>query len=66
MRRRFLSQRFDNEEREGWSHFVVPLTGDDRWVREGAAISTANFTTIGFDSWGTPPLRIRIDGLTIQ
>ena len=47
MRCRFLSQRFDNEEREGWSRFVVPLAGDARWVREGAAISTANFITIG-------------------
>ena len=62
----FLSQRFNNEEREGWSRFVVPIAGDDQWVHEGAAISTLNFLTIGFDSWGTPPLRIWIDGLTIH
>jgi parallel beta-helix repeat protein len=61
-----LSQRFNNEEREGWSRFVVPIAGDDLWLRKGAAISTANYLTIGFDSWGAPPLRIWIDGLTIQ
>ena len=31
-----------------------------------ASITTVNFLTIGFDSWGAPPLRIWLDGLAIK
>jgi parallel beta-helix repeat protein len=62
----FLSQPFHNEEREGWRRFEVPLAGDEQWVREGPALATVNYLTIGFDSWGAPPLRIWIDGLYFQ
>ena len=55
-----------NEARDGWTYFTVPLKGDDLWKREGHAIATVNFLTIGFDSWGAPPLRIWLDGLAIQ
>jgi parallel beta-helix repeat protein len=62
-----LSHRPNNEEREGWSRFEVPLAGDSRWSRSGAyKITTVVHLTIGFDSWGASPLRIWIDGLSIQ
>jgi hypothetical protein len=62
----FLSSPPYNEAREGWSYFAVPLAGDGQWQREGADLSTANFLSIGIDSWGAPPLRIWIDGLALE
>ena len=61
-----LAQPPYNEAREGWTYFVVPLSGDDQWKREGTELETANYLTIGFDSWGAPPLRIWIDGLALK
>jgi parallel beta-helix repeat protein len=58
-----MSQRPNSEEREGWSYFKVPLAGSDLWKREGADLESLNYLTLGFDSWGAPPLRIWIDGL---
>ena len=29
-------------------------------------LATANWLTIGFDSWGAPPLRIWLDGLAFK
>ena len=58
-----MSQRPNSEEREGWSYFTVPLAGSDLWKREGADLGSLNYLTLGFDSWGAPPLRIWIDGL---
>ncbi|MGE5191942.1 MAG: right-handed parallel beta-helix repeat-containing protein [Deltaproteobacteria bacterium] len=62
----FLSAPPYNEAREGWYYFAVPLAGDEKWQREGAALSTANFLSIGVDSWGAPPLRMWIDGLALE
>ena len=62
----FLSQPPYNEAREGWTYFAVPLAGDEQWQREGADLATAHWLTIGFDSWGAPPLRIWLDGLALQ
>jgi hypothetical protein len=62
----FLSQRFNNEEREGWTYFAVPLSGSDVWKREGGPMAVLNYLTIGFDSWGAPPLRIWVDGLALK
>lgn len=61
-----LSQRPNNEEREGWSYLVVPLAGDETWKREGPELSTVRYLTLGFDSWGAPPLRIWIDGMALK
>jgi parallel beta-helix repeat protein len=61
-----MSQRPNNEEREGWSYFAVPLSGDKSWLRDGKPIEVLNYLTIGFDSWGAPPLRIWIDGMAIK
>ncbi|MCU0959454.1 MAG: right-handed parallel beta-helix repeat-containing protein [Pirellulaceae bacterium] len=61
-----LSSRPNNEEREGWSYFVVPLAGNDQWERTGDLPKTLNFVTIGCDSWGAPPLQIWIDGMSLQ
>ena len=62
----FLSQPPYNEAREGWTYFAVPLAGDQKWKREGPDLKVANFLSIGFDSWGAPPLRIWIDGLALE
>lgn len=62
-KRDLLSQPPYNEAREGWSYYAVPLAGDATWQRTGDDIETVNFLTIGFDSWGAPPLRIWLDGL---
>jgi len=61
-----LSSRPNNEEREGWSYFVVPLAGDDRWERTGDLPAKLNYVTIGCDSWGAPPLRIWLDGISVR
>jgi parallel beta-helix repeat protein len=62
----FLSSPPFNEAREGWYYFAVPLAGDARWQRAGADLTTANYLTIGVDSWGAPPLRMWIDGLALE
>ena len=36
------------------------------WKREGAALRRLDYFTIGFDSWGAPPLKIWIDGLSLR
>ncbi len=65
-RKDLLSSPPYNEARDGWTYFSVPLEGDELWKREGSKITTVNFLTIGFDSWGMPPLRIWLDGLSIK
>ncbi|KKL83008.1 hypothetical protein LCGC14_1979070 [marine sediment metagenome] len=61
-----MSQRPNNEEREGWSYFKVPLDGDNEWKLEGKVPDSIEYFTIGFDSWGAPPLSIWIDGLSVR
>jgi parallel beta-helix repeat protein len=61
-----MSQRPNNEDREGWSYFVVPLAGNPSWKRTGDSLTTANYLTIGFDSWGAPPLHFWIDGMALK
>ena len=61
-----MSQRNNNEEREGWSYFVVPLAGSATWKCAGEAPATLNYLTLGFDSWGAPPLHFWIDGLGLK
>jgi parallel beta-helix repeat protein len=62
-KRDLLSQPPYNEAREGWTYFAVPLAGDALWDRSGDEIETAHELTIGFDSWGAPPLQIWMDGM---
>jgi len=62
----FMSARPNNEDREGWSYLVVPLAGNEQWERKGELPATLNWLTIGFDSWGAPPLWIWIDGMSIR
>ena len=61
-----MSQRPNNEEREGWTDFTVPLAGDQQWKLQGSVPRSLESLTIGFDSWGAPPLRIWIDGLSFH
>jgi parallel beta-helix repeat protein len=62
----FMSARPNNEDREGWSYLVVPLAGSEQWERKGELPATLNWLTIGFDSWGAPPLWIWLDGMSIR
>jgi parallel beta-helix repeat protein len=55
-----------NEARDGWRYVAVPLAGDRVWKREGEDLAVANYLTIGFDTWEAPPLRIWLDGLTLE
>jgi hypothetical protein len=61
-----MSGRPNNEDREGWSYLVVPLAGSDQWERKGELPATLNYLTIGFDSWGAPPLWIWLDGMSLR
>ena len=61
-----MSQRPNNEEREGWTYFKVPLKGNDDWKLEGELPKSVKYLTIGFDSWGAPPLKIWIDGMSLR
>ena len=61
-----MSNPPNNEEREGWTRFLVPLAGDAQWTRQGPEIATVNYLTIGFDSWGGAPWRVSIDGLFLE
>jgi parallel beta-helix repeat protein len=61
-----LSSPSYNEAREGWTYIVVPLRGDSLWKHDGAELAVVNYLTIGFDSWGAPPLRVWIDGLAFK
>jgi parallel beta-helix repeat protein len=65
-RQDLLSNPPYNEARDGWTYIKVPLKGDELWKHEGDEIATVDFLTIGFDSWGTPPLLIWLDGLAIE
>lgn len=53
------------EAREGWLRVEAPLAGGDGWKRTGDALAEATAIGIGFDSWGAPPLDIRLDGLHV-
>lgn len=64
--RDFLSAPPYNEAREGWTHFAVPLEGNDDWRRSGAAIGAVQSIEFGFDSWGAPPLVMWVDGLGVK
>jgi parallel beta-helix repeat protein len=56
----------DNEGREGWRLFEIALDGDDRWQRDGELPRNIRAVSLGFDSWGAPPLRLWIDGLGLE
>ncbi|MEN9554763.1 MAG: hypothetical protein RLZZ232_1049 [Planctomycetota bacterium] len=56
----------DNEGRDGWRLFEIPLGGDTRWNRIGKLPATVTGISLSFDSWGAPPLKLWIDGLNID
>jgi parallel beta-helix repeat protein len=61
-----LSHPPDNEGRDGWTYFAVPLRGDDVWKPEGEPIDAVGQLRFGFDSWGAPTLEIWLDGVAIR
>jgi len=44
----------------------VPLADGEDWKRERPEIEQVNWITLGFDSWGAPPLSFWIDGLGLK
>jgi hypothetical protein len=42
----------------------VPLGGGEGWKQTGVLPSRLEWLSLGFDSWGAPPLQIWIDGLS--
>lgn len=63
--RDLLASPPSTEAREGWLRVEAPLDGGDGWRRTGGMPKEAATIGIGFDSWGAPPLDIRLDGLRI-
>jgi len=54
------------ESREGWLRIEAPVAGGEGWVRSGERLTEVSGLGLGFDSWGAPPLEIRIDGLHLD
>jgi Right handed beta helix region/PKD domain len=63
--------------RDDWNLIQVPLAGGEHWKAEdapekaasggaGGAPATLNWLVLGVDSWGNPPLDVRVDGLVIR
>jgi hypothetical protein len=59
-----LGQPAETEAREGWTFIRVPLASDVDWKRTGESVESLQWLSLGFDSWGAPPLEIWIDGLS--
>lgn len=64
--RDLLQQPARSEARDGFALVAVPLAGDALWSRDGPALERVEWITVGFDSWGAPPLVIWIDGLALR
>ncbi len=64
--RDLMRETGDNEAREGWRLFEIPLRGDERWQLDGELPAVARGLSLGFDSWGAPTLRLWIDGLALE
>jgi hypothetical protein len=60
-----VGQPAETEAREGWTFIRIPLAGDEHWQRTGVPLETMQWLSLGFDSWGAPPLEIWIDGLSL-
>jgi hypothetical protein len=54
------------EAREGWTYFQVPLAGSAEWKRSEGVLTDLAGVSLGFDSWGAPPLVIWVDGLSVK
>lgn len=62
----FMRELEYNEAREGWRRLEIPLQSDERWKVDGEVPKTITAITLSFDSWGAPPLKLWIDGLSIE
>ena len=64
--RDLMREADNNEARDGWRLFEIPLQGNDRWQRDGELPARLRAVSLAFDSWGAPPLKIWIDGLAVE
>lgn len=62
----FMRELDNNEAREGWRRLEIPLQSDHRWKVDGDLPQAVTAITLSFDSWGAPPLKLWIDGLSIE
>lgn len=59
------------EKADDWRLFRVPLRpgyrpGDQRWQQSGEVPTRLAAISIAVDSWGAPPLKLWLDGLSLQ
>lgn len=55
--------------RDEWMPLDAPLAGGEGWRAEcgpGGPPATLQWLTLGLDSWGSPPLDVWLDGLTLR
>ncbi|RLS37342.1 MAG: hypothetical protein DWH82_11130 [Planctomycetota bacterium] len=64
--RDLMREMENNEAREGWRLFAIPLLGDERWQTEGDLPKMVTGVSLCFDSWGAPALRLWLDGLGLE
>lgn len=62
----FMRELEYNEAREGWRRLEIPLQSDERWKVDGEVPKTITAISLAFDSWGAPPLKLWIDGLSME
>jgi hypothetical protein len=59
------------EKADDWRLLTVPVTenavkADSRWQRIGPVPARLRAISIAVDSWGAPPLKLWLDGLSLQ
>lgn len=64
--RDLMQEQAYNEAREGWRLLSVPLADSPNWTYEGDQLSSIDYFTLGFDSWGGDPLEIWLDGIILE
>jgi parallel beta-helix repeat protein len=56
----------DSESREGWLRLAIPLRGDAAWSTEGELPQSIERFSLGFDSWGSDPFVVWLDGIQFE
>jgi hypothetical protein len=56
----------DSEAREGWLRLAIPLRGDAAWSTEGELPQSIERFSLGFDSWGSEPFVVWLDGIQFE
>jgi nitrous oxidase accessory protein NosD len=54
------------EDRADWMYRTIPLAGDAQWKLEGKLPATLNYAAIEFFPWGSHPVRLWLDGMSLK